>query len=36
VAAGSALARRAFADARTRTVSFALLFAVAALIQPVG
>ena len=31
--AGSAVARRAFGDARVRTISFALLFAVAALLQ---
>jgi ABC-2 type transport system permease protein len=33
VAAASALARRAFADARVRTISFALLFFLAALTQ---
>ncbi len=32
----SALARRAFRDARVRTISFAYLFAVIAYIQPVG
>jgi ABC-2 type transport system permease protein len=32
----SALARRAFRDARVRTISFALLFALYAYIQPVG
>lgn len=31
-----ALARRAFRDARTRTISFAYLFAIYAYIQPVG
>ena len=36
MAATSALARRAFADARTRTISFALLFAFAAVAQPIG
>jgi polyether ionophore transport system permease protein len=33
VRVGSAIARRAFADARVRTISFALLFVVAALTQ---
>ena len=32
----SALARRAFRDARVRTISFACLFALYAYIQPVG
>jgi ABC-2 type transport system permease protein len=36
LAAASALARRAFRDARVRTISFAYLFAVIAYIQPVG
>jgi ABC-2 type transport system permease protein len=36
LAAASALARRAFRDARVRTISFACLFAVVAYIQPVG
>jgi ABC-2 type transport system permease protein len=35
-AAPRALARRAFRDARVRTVSFAYLFAIIAYIQPVG
>ena len=35
-AAVSALARRAFRDARVRTISFAYLFAAIAYIQPVG
>ena len=33
MAAASAVARRAFADARVRTISFALLFALSAVIQ---
>ena len=36
LAGASALARRAFRDARVRTVAFAYLFAVIAYIQPVG
>lgn len=36
LAAPRALARRAFRDARIRTISFAYLFAVIAYIQPVG
>jgi ABC-2 type transport system permease protein len=36
MSAGSALARRALRDARTRTMAFAYLFAVYAYIQPVG
>jgi ABC-2 type transport system permease protein len=36
LAPASALARRAFRDARVRTISFAYLFAVIAYIQPVG
>jgi ABC-2 type transport system permease protein len=36
LAAPRALARRAFMDARVRTISFAYLFAVIAYIQPVG
>jgi ABC-2 type transport system permease protein len=36
LAAARALARRAFRDARIRTISFAYLFAVIAYIQPVG
>jgi len=36
LAAARALARRAFRDARVRTISFAYLFAVIAYIQPVG
>jgi len=36
VAAASALARRAFADGRTRTLSFAALFALMGLVQVVG
>ena len=36
LAAPLALARRAFRDARVRTISFAYLFAVIAYIQPVG
>jgi ABC-2 type transport system permease protein len=36
LAAPRALARRAFRDARVRTISFAYLFAVIAYIQPVG
>jgi polyether ionophore transport system permease protein len=36
LAASRALARRAFTDARVRTISFGYLFAVIAYIQPVG
>lgn len=36
MAAASAIARRAFRDARVRTISFAYLFALYAYIQPVG
>jgi ABC-2 type transport system permease protein len=36
MSAASALARRAFRDARVRTISFAYLFAAYAYIQPVG
>lgn len=36
MSAASAIARRAFADARVRTISFALLFALAAYSNPVG
>ena len=36
LAAPRALARRAFRDARVRTISFAYLFAILAYIQPVG
>ena len=36
MAAASALARRAFRDARVRTISFACVFAAYAYIQPVG
>ncbi|MGA8747072.1 MAG: ABC transporter permease subunit [Solirubrobacterales bacterium] len=36
MSAARAIARRAFADGRTRTLSFALLFALVALVQVVG
>ena len=36
MSAPSALARRAFRDARTRTIAFGYLFAAYAYIQPVG
>ena len=36
MAAASAIARRAFSDARTRTLSFALLFGLVALVQVLG
>jgi len=36
IGAARALARRAFRDARTRTIAFAYLFAIYAYIQPVG